>query len=163
MARIKGELELNLVDELSQESADNLAMHVGKLSLNGLRSVSEGVASTLSQRQGYWRLSLDGVKQLTAEAAIAISDHEGYLSLNGLVRLHDDVARALARHKGWKLALDGIKTMSDEAAMCFAKKRRRRHLSLKGIESLSDIARGALRTLPDVELSTAGKWGTVNE
>jgi hypothetical protein len=161
MARTEGELELNLVDELSQESANNLAPHVGKLSLNGLRSISEGVACTLSQRQGHWRLSLDGVTHLTADAAVAISEHEGYLSLNGLERLPNDVARALARHKGWKLALDGVKTLSDEAAICFAKKRRRRHLSLKGIESLSDIARGALRTLPDIDLSTVGKWGAI--
>jgi len=84
-----------------------LAEHEGRLSLNGLTSLSAEAAQALAKHKG--DLGLGGLTSLSAEAAQALAKHKGdlHLYLDGLTSLSAEVAQALAKHEGW-LSLDGL-------------------------------------------------------
>jgi hypothetical protein len=186
----KGYIYLNSLEELSAGAAAELARHGAWLACDRLQTISPETAAALEPFSG--RLSLVGVKSLSDEAAIALARcraqtlslaalttlstrgqdglaaFEGSLSLPALraltsgalaerfvqqndpipanlVELSADAARALARLPGM-LRLDGLKTLSAEAAGLLAN-RPKGGLSLRGLESLSpEVARALVPT-----------------
>ena len=139
LAQREGKLSLNGLTTLSDEAAKALARHAGDLGLSGLTTLSNEAAKALAQHNG--RLYLDGLTTLSDEAAKALSRHDGLLFLDGLTKLSDEAAKALSRHEDW-LLLNGLTTLSDEAAKALAQ--HEGWLSLNGLTTLSDEAAKAL-------------------
>jgi len=95
------------------------------LNLDGLTSLPDEIALAIGGKDSRGKLSLNGLKSLTPVAAKAICQREGDLSLNGLTTIPVDVLKALAEHKSPGHArpvvyLDGLTSLSDEAAAILA-------------------------------------------
>lgn len=78
--------------------------------LNGLRSLSRGVARELAKQNGL--LSLNGLTTLSNEAAQELSKHCGSLYLDGVTSLSEDAANILRSHKG-RVSLRGLADASE--------------------------------------------------
>jgi hypothetical protein len=114
------------------------------LSLNGLRTLTVGVAETLAGFEGTW-LSLDGLTALSAEVADALSQWKGILlELNGLAGLTVNVAKALTISKGnhrHRLSLNGLTSLTANIAEQLASEAVD-ELSLNGLTSFPvDVAK----------------------
>jgi hypothetical protein len=79
-------LELDRLKQLSDEEADIVAGFDGSVSLNGLTTLSDHAAMSLSRHTGEW-LCLDGVTTLSAAAAEALAGYNGVLGLDSLTTL----------------------------------------------------------------------------
>ena len=80
--------------------------------LDGLTSLSDKAAESLSKHRGY--LYLNGLTSLSNTSAESLSKHNGYLYLNGLVS--DTALEFLSLHKNqyyYKVFLNGLKNISD--------------------------------------------------
>ncbi len=115
------------------------------LSLNGLRSVSEKLASAIAEIDGSEFeeniVYLRGIREISVEAARALAGCQSALDLSGLTTLPDDVAEELSAHKGC-LYLDGLSELSDSSAGHIA-----RHtglIRLNGLKTISDSAAASL-------------------
>lgn len=137
LAKHKGDLYLEGLEELSKASASHLSGVGGDLVLDGLATLDDDVAEALAAHQG--NLFLNGLPALSDNAARAFAAHEGGLWLDGLAHLSDEAAAALAQHGG-DLSL-GITTLSEKAATSLAASTA--FISL-GVTSLSNAAADAL-------------------
>ena len=90
------------------------------LSLNGLTSLSDAAAESLSKYKG-GLLSLEGLTSLSDAAAESLSKLKVNLYLQGLTSLSDAAAESLSKHKGGDLYLKGLKSLSDAAAESLSK------------------------------------------
>lgn len=113
---------------LDDDAAEILADYGGRLRLDGLTSLSDAAAASLSRHRGRgWQrsLHLSGLTSLSDAAAESLSRHEGELYLEGLTCLSDVAAESLARHRGrgrirtMSLHLSGLTGLSDAAADFF--------------------------------------------
>lgn len=103
-------LHLNGLQHLDVETARGLAAFEGPLSLNGLTTISPGVAAELAKHRGKSSkgsgfvpepiICLDGVCQLSKDTAEALATYEGRVSLDGLHwnELTDDVKAVVAKN-----------------------------------------------------------------
>ena len=98
ISMLKGDLELEELDYLSDAAAEILSKHKGGLSLEGLANLSDAAAESLSKHKG--ELSLGGLKSLSNAAAESLSKHEGELDLGGLKSLSNAAAESLSKHEG---------------------------------------------------------------
>ena len=99
ISQINGkQLDLNGLKSLSDAAAESVSQHKGSLHLNGLKSLSDAAAECISQHKG--KLSLNGLTNLTDAAAESLSQHQGDLYLDGLKSLSDAAAESLSKHKG---------------------------------------------------------------
>ena len=116
LATHKGKwLGLNNLIAISDEAAEALAAHPGKLELNGLEYLSEESAEAFAKHQN--RLEMNGLKVISDQAAEALARHRGtYLHLNGLVAVSPDGAEALSRYRGAELFLGRLVALSRQAA-----------------------------------------------
>ena len=107
------------IEELSCEEASAFGLirnnYNGTLSLNGLKSMSVGVARGLANAQVN-TLSLCGLSYLFPKAAEALANSNcKAIYLNGLTSLDLDAAKALSKFKG-KIFLNGITWLDPEVA-----------------------------------------------
>jgi mono/diheme cytochrome c family protein len=133
--------DANSLQQLTVEDAQKLAADKsGRLWLDGLKTISPGVAKELARHEGW--LTLNGLTSLSSEVATELRQHKGSLHLNGLAALRDEAAAALAGHRG-ELGLNGLTTISEESAKALARHSGGR-LMLKGLTKLSGEAAKAL-------------------
>ena len=125
---------------LTVEIVSKFPKHNFMIHLSEYTSIEQEAAEVLSTLQG--ELYLDGLETLTDAAAESLSKHRGFiLGLNGLTELSDAQAESLSKHRGITLppglpaalklndemkdsmlVLDGLTTLSDEGARSLAKK-----------------------------------------
>ena len=99
ISRINGkQLELNGLKSLSDAAAESVSQHKGSLHLNGLKRLSDAASAYISQHKG--KLSLNSLTHLTDAAAESLGQHQGNLYLDGLKSLSDAAAESLSKHKG---------------------------------------------------------------
>lgn len=140
LAAFEGELCLDLY-EITDDLAEHLSQHSGRLVLSGVERVSATVASILSEHDGplaMWNLievplqiaetlalnaddgiELPSVESLSADVANKLAMCDGTLRLDGLIDISTPVAKALAGHAG-DLCLEGIEWISEDAASALA-------------------------------------------
>lgn len=139
-----GVLRIDGLTSLSDAAAQSLSKHEGDLSLEGLTELSDGAAESLGRHEG--SLYLDGLTELSAAAAKSLK-HKGDLSLDGLASLSDAAAESLSKHGGG-LSLNGLTAISDAVAVTLAKHvgalRHEGTLQLNGLSSLSDASAESL-------------------
>ena len=152
LAEREGDLRLDALEALSRAAAEALARHTGGyLSMSGLAVVTDDVADQLATHQG--RVYLRGLKSLTSPALAAkLADSSG-VSLPDLTHLSDNAAEALARTQSG-LSLDGLTVVSDAAICSLATNTH--GLSLNGLLSLSDEAATSLAGHSGSNLSLNG-------
>ena len=85
--------------ELDDDAAESFSKHVGDLDLDGLTSLSDAAAESLSRQKGNY-LYLNGLPILSDAAAESLSRYDGELQLSGLTSLSDAAAESLSRHEG---------------------------------------------------------------
>lgn len=132
----KTNLHLHGLRRLPLSVARELVRHPGNLYLDGLATITEGVAVVLAGHVG-GGLSLDGLRTISQATAIALAGHGGELSLNGLPDLCEATARGLSRH-AHALTLNGLESLGSSAAAALAC--HRGNLYLGGLADLSDAA-----------------------
>jgi hypothetical protein len=76
-------LVLDGLTSLEEDVAKKLKFHRHRLSLNGLKEISDGAVEHLAGHRGE-SLSLDGLVELSAKASRALSAYRGEVSLKGL-------------------------------------------------------------------------------
>ncbi|MBC8410687.1 MAG: hypothetical protein H8E12_18515 [Rhodobacteraceae bacterium] len=159
-----GNLHLNGLIVISDESAEFLSNHRGELQLNSLSKISVATAKSFSKHKGY--LELQGVHEISAEAAKALSKRDSSLYL-GIKDVSEKVASHLVSIDGEdvELTLDltelkpaiaeiissrfgpiyllGVAEISDESAEALTVNNCIGDLHL-GIETLSDNAAKSL-------------------
>ena len=133
-------LYLDNVHSLAEKAADGLSRVTATLSLNGLREISEGVASALGGMTAAV-LCLDGIQHVSDSVASLLFRRHGGFSLNGLRSLPQVAAQELGRTSGY-LHLNSLEHITDEAAVALAD--RDGQLSLDGLVELSAKAATAL-------------------
>ena len=106
-------LFLQGLNSVSDRSARSLSKHRGYLSLSGLTTISDRTAKMLSRHRD--TLHLDGLPTLSDAAAKSLSKHKGYLGLSGLSGLSEAAADAFSNHQG-VLDLSGLTSLSDANA-----------------------------------------------
>ncbi|MDZ4851864.1 MAG: hypothetical protein SGI77_21455 [Pirellulaceae bacterium] len=104
-----GELGLR-VENLSNNIAEALSHHRGRLSLGSVRSLSPLAAASLSKHDG--GLDISNLEIISDEVIVALASYSGNLRL-GLQRLSESGADALAKHRG-KLRIDGLGDASEK-------------------------------------------------
>ena len=138
---VTGRLSLNGLTSLSDVAAECLGKHAGEddnLYLNGLTTLSDAAIDSLTS---IWNLGFDGFTNLPDTAAKSLSKHVGNLYLNGLTNLSDVAEENLSKHKG-TLSLNGLRELSDFAAERFGE--HEGQLDLDSLTSLSDAAAESL-------------------
>jgi hypothetical protein len=137
-AQEEDELKLNHITYLPLNAAIQLSMFSGWIELNGLKTITDGVAKALSRRHGVG-LSLNGLTKLSDHAAVFLSINRA-LYLNGLTKISDKALEALSNLE--TLELNGLTNLSDNAAKAFAKPMW--GLELNGLTTLTEKAAQAL-------------------
>ena len=139
-SELEGDLRFDNLRSLSTKAAAVLSANRGFLALDGLTTLSQGVAFALSRHQGEG-LSLRGLTSLSKEAASALAKHKGPLYFERLPALSDEVMFELAKHQG---RLNGIGNgfrmateISEVAAITLSKDD---GLGLDNVTSLSEKA-----------------------
>ena len=133
-------LTLNGLTSLSDAAAESLSKHKGRgIELNGLTCLSDKAAESLSRYKG--DLECDGLESLSETAIESLCRYKGNLKFNFLSSLAEAVAESLSTHKG-ELGLRGLKKLSDAAAASLSK--HKGGLDLSGLTSLSDAAAASL-------------------
>ena len=117
------DLHLNGLTSLSDAAAESLSKrrllpHEGSLYLNGLTSLSDAAAESLSKHQGYI-LSLISLADLSDEAARSLADYEGILHLPGNRSLPESAAKYLRKHMSWNKKHKPIRIMLDYGCVVF--------------------------------------------
>ena len=114
ISRINGkQLELNGLKSLSDAAAESVSQHKGSLHLNGLKRLSDAASAYISQHKG--KLSLNSLTHLTDAAAESLGQHQGNLYLGGLKSLSDAAAESLSKHKGDLIVATKLKRQIAEA------------------------------------------------
>jgi hypothetical protein len=115
LARARSSLYLR---GLSDDLAEALARHQGKgLSLDGLFRLEANTAARLAEYRG--RLSLNGLSSLTPAVAAELAEHRGKsLSFAGIQQLSPETARVLATYEG-DFYLEGVTELTSELAQAF--------------------------------------------
>jgi hypothetical protein len=113
--------------------------------------LSDASAEALSLYQGDV-LELDGLTSLSDPAAQSLSRYEGFLSLDGITTLTDVAAGALAQRRGG-LSLDGLTTLSDTPGhLALARKLATQDRSSRNcFKSLSSISEAVAEILVDLQ------------
>ena len=139
--------DTNSITDLSVDMAKALvrgrgpwSKQEGELWLNGLTHLSDEVAESLSQFEGYL-IGLDGLTNLSDESAKSLSRFVGCLMLNGLKSLSDAAAKSF-HHSEVDLSLCGLEILSDELAEDLSLNSS--NLYLDGLASLSRAAAKSL-------------------
>lgn len=110
-------LHLDTLIDLPEGAAQRLAQYEGDLSLNGLATLSEDDAVSLSTHIGGW-LSLDGLTALSNSGARALAGYKGTLSLASLMTLTSpELARRLVSDIT-KEAVDSHRYVSESEEEC---------------------------------------------
>jgi len=123
---------------ISDDAASALSQYHGSLYLDGLKTITAGVAKALSNNQ-HRVLSFKSLAALPLEAAIELVNWKGEaLVLDGLAALSPELAAVLAEFKGDRLYLNGLMSLSGEAAQALT--RLWSDLFLNGLTALSDEA-----------------------
>lgn len=136
LRQYKWGLTLNGLTSLSDAAAESLSKHKGRrIELNGLSCLSDKAAESLSQYKG--DLECNGLESLSETAIESLCRYKGDLKFNFLSSLPEAVAASLSTHKG-ELDLRGLKKLSDSAAASLSK--HKGGLDLSGLTSLSDAA-----------------------
>jgi hypothetical protein len=127
------ELSLNGLTSMSDAAAESISNYRNWLHLEKLTSLSDAAVERLSKHKG-GILHL-GLLTLSDAAAASLSKHVGTLYLNGLRSLSNAAAESLSKHEG-DLYLNGLTSLSDAAAHSLSK--HKYDLSLGGLTRLSD-------------------------
>ncbi len=103
------------------ERAANTLKGLRRLSLNGLNSPSQSVATALAHGRNH-RLDLNGLQHLPPNIAAAFSGHgpAGILSLKGLSSLDTESATHIARIASGELRLNHLMHLESDAAEALA-------------------------------------------
>jgi hypothetical protein len=151
LAKHRGDLGLNNLQELSDADATALAKHNGFLRLDGLTTLSDAAVRSLAKHKGGLTLKrlTEGLTALSPEAAKMLAQRteakpgyrNGRLDLSRLTSLTPEAAEALAQHKGG-VHLHGLATLSSETAQSLSQ--HKGELCLHGLTSLSAEAANAL-------------------
>lgn len=88
-----GDLKFPKLTAISDEVAQALAPHKGKLDLGGLQSLSPGAAKALASHEG--ELKLDGLRAIPDETAKALAPAVGMVSLGKLTTVSPSAATLL--------------------------------------------------------------------
>jgi len=140
LVNAESNIRLNGLTSLSNAAAESLSKHRGMcLSLGGLTGLSDAAAESLSKHED--DLALCGLTELSDAAAESLSKHKGGLHFRGLTKLSDAAAESLSKHKG-EVNLAGLTELSDAAAQSLSKYEG--ELGLQGLTSLSDAAAHSL-------------------
>lgn len=131
ISRLKQDLELLRVTDLTPEAAAELAPHAHTLALPSLKSLTPATARELAKHRG--PLLLDGLSELPVRVARELAAHHCTLSFGGLSSVTVEAIEALAagiphpahpgfttRHTG-QLILDGLTHLTPELARAIAK------------------------------------------
>ena len=144
LAKHTGPLFLPAMTSLPLDTAKALATHTNSLTLPALNSVTPELAEVLSSCRG--ALSLPGLRDLTLQSAEAFSRQYGLLELAGVRHISVDSARILAKHNG-PVVLTGLIDMDNETEdalrtnpLCRIPFNARRWLRLIGISALAILA-----------------------
>ena len=95
-----GHLDLSGLRNITPEIADLLATHCGGLCLDGIQDITEPIAVSLAKYSGGF-LSLNGLTSLSDALATALALHKGLLSLQGITDLSDEACAQLTRRCGF--------------------------------------------------------------
>lgn len=159
LANCQFDISLDGLEEL--EDATGFVNHNAKLSLGGLKSISDAAADQLSKKKGEVELgydfnatvtlltpalvklllkcnpdrslNIDSVENLSVESAMELAKHNESISLNGLKSISTEAARALAKSK-FDITLNGLITLEDGSEFINHAAR----LSIRGIDIISD-------------------------
>ena len=126
-------LSLGRLTELTATQAESLARCDAGLQLNGLNEISNEVAAKLASHKHEYGLSLGGLRELPEEVAKALGDHD-HLGLDGVLHLSTTATAAISRNRGM-LDLSGLREISDEQARIFGS---RRGALMLGVRVLTD-------------------------
>ena len=131
ISRLKQDVELLRVTDLTPEAAAELAPHAETLSLPSLKSLTPATARELAKHHG--PLHLDGLSELPVRVARELAAHDCTLSFGGLSSVtveavealvagipHPDLPGFTTRHTG-RLKLNGLKQLTPELARAIAK------------------------------------------
>ena len=114
----KDTLGLSRFSSMDDAAAEILSRYDGgELYLDGLATLSEVVAESLSKFKG--ELWLGGINELSDTAFKYLSKVEGSLQLSSLTSLSDTAAKYLSNHRGG-LYLNGLGELSDYATKCLS-------------------------------------------
>jgi hypothetical protein len=140
---------------LTKEIAELFIADEESVDLSEFTAIEDEAAEVLSKRESghYVGIGLDGLKSLSDAAAESLSKHKGDLSLNGLTSLTDAAAEILSKHEGG-LDLYGLTSLSDAAAESLSKKEG--PLTLE-ITSVSDEAILMLGSRVVIEIGAFGR------
>ena len=157
----RSKLALDGLTHISDEVAYLLSQTKRRLSMRGLRSISESLAERLycrSLSQNHLTelsvgvakifatcpgmLSLRGLKYIPDEVAAILGTHVGDLDLFGLNSLTEIAAKGLSMHRDGELCLGGLTSLSDECAKAF--ENHKGSLRLLGLTSISQSAAQSL-------------------
>jgi hypothetical protein len=97
LAKAKNNIGLGITT-ITDPVAEALALHEGNLWLDGLDELSEETANILSRHKG--GLSFDGLKSLDLNAARALAGHKGELSFAGLEEFPSEMFDIFDAHDG---------------------------------------------------------------
>ncbi len=117
LAPLNVDLSLGGLNSISDEVATILGRHSGTLSLNALSFLSNKAAAALANHKG--NLHLDGLKDLTPQAAKFLSAIQGNLCFGNLQRLLAPTAEALSHHNQ-TLYLNSIQSLDPDSAKALA-------------------------------------------
>ncbi len=142
--------------KISVEVARELAQFRGKLTLNGLPTLSREIAIELAKHNS--KLTLFGLTEISDEAAEALSHHGSTMLLNGLTKLTSAslIATMLKSDDGF-LKLTKVQTISDDVAKVIAKYEGKRPVQLTGLTELSEANAALLRANPNIVLPSKFK------
>lgn len=161
-------VDLSLAKSITTEAAVVLAGYRGRLSLDGLRHLSDEAATALSAHRGPMFfgdldaspeailslaeandiLGFDWWELPSVEVARALAGNQCALWLDSLQTLDAPAAQALASTPA-DLSMDSLEELNEEAAVALSRHQGR--LSIQGVNRLSDAAEAALRSHPDIQ------------
>lgn len=142
---------LDIFDCITCAGAEVLNKHKGKLSLNGIRSISDSVAEKLGRHIG--KIEMNSVSSITKLQAKCLSSVFGGISLNGLTHVTPEVALHLSEVRG-ELNLDGLLSINFETFKILME--HRDSLSLCGLQSLPEELYESVHEFSGTQLLLAG-------
>jgi hypothetical protein len=111
-----GNIRLNGLKTISDRLASCFSRNYAGIQLDGLQSITKKQALFLTNHKG-GLLSLNGIREISNEVAESlVSYHKGALHLNGIAKLTEGLAEIFGRYKGTELFLDGLNEISESCA-----------------------------------------------
>ena len=117
LSKIKGELILPELNEISEDGLRFLSHHEGGIALSSIGDLSDDLIDAFAKRSGYLNIGLTHLKN---HAALLLSKHRGDLHLDSLTEISDEAAEQLSKHQG-DLSFGSLEKISTQSAESFSK------------------------------------------